>query len=148
MTELVEEAILDEFEHISKRGGVLGAMELQYQRGKIQDESMLYEQRKHSGELPIIGVNTYLNPREGNLIPFDIPLSRSSSEEKQGQIDNLRDFQRRNAAKAQETLEKLQQVAVSGGNVFEQMMETARFASLGQITGALYQVGGKYRRNM
>jgi len=148
LTELVEEAILDEFEHISKRGGVLGAMELQYQRGKIQDESMLYEQRKHSGELPIIGVNTYLNPREGNLIPFDIPLSRSSSEEKQGQIDNLRDFQRRNAAKAQETLEKLQQVAVSGGNVFEQMMETARFASLGQITGALYQVGGKYRRNM
>ncbi len=148
LTELVEEAILDEFEHISKRGGVLGAMELQYQRGKIQDESMLYEQRKHSGELPIIGVNTYLNPREGNLIPFDIPLSRSSSEEKQGQIDNLRDFQKRNAAKAQETLQKLQQVAVSGGNVFEQMMETARYASLGQITGALYQVGGRYRRNM
>ena len=148
LTELVEEAILDEFEHISKRGGVLGAMELQYQRGKIQDESMLYEQRKHSGELPIIGVNTYLNPREGNLIPFDIPLSRSSSEEKQGQIDNLRDFQKRNAAKAQETLKKLQQVAVAGGNVFEQMMETARFASLGQITNALYQVGGKYRRNM
>jgi methylmalonyl-CoA mutase len=148
LTELVEEAILDEFEHISKRGGVLGAMELQYQRGKIQDESMLYEQRKHSGELPIIGVNTYLNPREGNLIPFDIPLSRSTSEEKQGQIDNLRDFQKRNAAKAQETLEKLQKVAVSGGNIFEQMMETARFASLGQITGALYRVGGKYRRNM
>ena len=148
LTELVEEAILDEFEHISRRGGVLGAMELQYQRGKIQDESMLYEQRKHSGELPIIGVNTYLNPREGNLIPFDIPLSRSSREEKQGQIDNLRDFQGRNAARAQETLVRLKQVAVSGGNVFEQMMETARFASLGQITNALYQVGGKYRRNM
>jgi len=148
LTDLVEEAILDEFERISKRGGVLGAMELQYQRGKIQDESMLYEQRKHSGELPIIGVNTYLNPREGNLIPFDIPLSRSTSEEKQEQINNLRDFQKRNAARAEETLKKLQQVAVSGGNIFEQMMETARFASLGQITSALYQVGGKYRRNM
>jgi methylmalonyl-CoA mutase len=148
LTELVEEAILDEFERISKRGGVLGAMELQYQRGKIQDESMLYEQRKHSGELPIIGVNAYLNPREGNLIPFDIPLSRSTSEEKQEQIVNLRNFQKRNAAKAVESLAKLQQVASQGGNIFEQMMETARYASLGQITGALYEVGGKYRRNM
>jgi len=148
LTELVEEAILDEFERISKRGGVLGGMELQYQRGKIQDESMLYEQRKHSGELPIIGVNTFLNPREGNLIPFDIPLSRSTSEEKQDQIDNLRSFQKRNAAKAGESLKKLQQVAREGGNIFEQMMETARYASLGQITGALYEVGGKYRRNM
>jgi isobutyryl-CoA mutase len=148
LTELVEEAILDEFERISKRGGVLGGMELQYQRGKIQDESMLYEQRKHSGELPIIGVNTFLNPREGNLIPFDIPLSRSSSEEKQDQIDNLRTFQKRNTARARESLVKLQQVAREGGNIFEQMMETARYASLGQITGALYQVGGKYRRNM
>ena len=148
LTELVEEAILDEFDRISKRGGVLGAMELQYQRGKIQDESMLYEQRKHSGELPIIGVNTYLNPREGNLIPFDIPLSRSSSEEKQDQIANLRNFQKRNASKARESLDKLQQVAREGGNVFEQMMETARYASLGQITGALYEVGGRYRRNM
>ena len=148
LTELVEEAILDEFERISKRGGVLGAMELQYQRGKIQDESMLYEQRKHSGELPIIGVNTYLNPREGNLIPFDIPLSRSTSEEKHDQIVNLRNFQKRNAAKARESLKKLQQVAREGGNIFEQMMKTARYASLGQITGALYEVGGKYRRNM
>jgi len=148
LTELVEEAILDEFERISKRGGVLGAMEMQYQRGKIQDESMLYEQRKHSGELPIIGVNAYLNPREGNLIPFDIPLSRSTSEEKHDQIVNLRDFQKRNAAKAGESLAKLQQVAREGGNIFEQMMETARHASLGQITGALYEVGGKYRRNM
>ena len=148
LTELVEEAILDEFEHISKRGGVLGAMELQYQRGKIQDESLLYEQRKHSGELPIIGVNTYLNPSAKNLIPFDIPLSRSTSEEKQEQIDNLSDFQKRNAAKARETLKKLQRVAVQGGNVFEQMMETARYTSLGQITQALYEVGGKYRRNM
>jgi methylmalonyl-CoA mutase len=148
LTELVEEAILAEFDRISKRGGVLGAMELQYQRGKIQDESMLYEQRKHSGELPIIGVNTFLNPDTKNLIPFDIPLSRSTSEEKQSQIDNLRDFQKRNAVKAKESLHKLQQVARDGGNIFEQMMETARYASLGQITGALYEVGGRYRRNM
>ncbi len=148
LTELVEDAILAEFDRISKRGGVLGAMELQYQRGKIQDESMLYEQRKHSGELPIIGVNTYLNPDDKNLIPFDIPLSRSTSEEKQQQIDNLRDFQKRNAAKAKGSLKKLQQVARDGGNIFEQMMETARYASLGQITRALYEVGGKYRRNM
>jgi isobutyryl-CoA mutase len=148
LTDLVEEAILDEFERISKRGGVLGAMELQYQRGKIQDESLLYEQRKHSGELPIIGVNTYLNPREGNLIPFDIPLSRSTHEEKQEQINNLRAFQKKNSAKSVKSLQKLQQVAREGGNIFEQMMETARFASLGQITGALYEVGGKYRRNM
>ncbi|MFA5078158.1 MAG: fused isobutyryl-CoA mutase/GTPase IcmF [Dehalococcoidia bacterium] len=148
LTDLVEEAILDEFERISKRGGVLGGMELQYQRGKIQDESMLYEQRKHSGELPIIGVNTFLNPREGNLIPFDIPLSRSTVEEKQDQIVNLRAFQKENAARARESLKKLQQVAREGGNIFEQMMETARYASLGQITGALYEVGGKYRRNM
>jgi methylmalonyl-CoA mutase len=148
LTELVEEAILDEFERISKRGGVLGAMELQYQRGKIQDESLLYEQRKHTGELPIIGVNTYLNPDSRNLIPFDIPLSRSTAEEKQEQIDNLRDFQQRHSEQARQSLARLQQVAREGGNIFEQMMETARCASLGQITGALFQVGGKYRRNM
>jgi methylmalonyl-CoA mutase len=148
LTELVEEAILDEFERISKRGGVLGAMELQYQRGKIQDESMLYEQRKHSGELPIIGVNTYLNPNTEDLIPHEIPLSRSTPQEKLEQINNLRDYQKRNVKKAGESLIKLQQVAVSGGNIFEQMMETARYASLGQITSALYKVGGKYRRNM
>jgi isobutyryl-CoA mutase len=148
LTEMVEEAILDEFDRISKRGGVLGAMELQYQRGKIQDESLLYEQRKHSGELPIIGVNTYLNPDDKNLMPFDIPLSRSTKEEKQEQIDNLRSFQKRNQAESAKSLRKLQKVATEGGNIFEQMMETARHASLGQITGALYQVGGKYRRNM
>ena len=148
LTELVEEAILDEFDRISKRGGVLGAMELQYQRGKIQDESLLYEQRKHSGELPIIGVNTYLNPDDKNLIPFDIPLSRSTAAEKQAQINDLRDFQKRHAKEAGQSLQRLQQVATEGGNIFEQMMETARHASLGQITGALYLVGGQYRRNM
>ncbi len=148
LTELVEEAILDEFDRISKRGGVLGAMELQYQRGKIQDESLLYEQRKHSGELPIIGVNTYVNHHAEGLIPEQIQLSRSTPEEKQEQLDNVRDFQRRNAGVAQEALKKLQQVAMEGGNIFEEMMETARVASLGQITAALYEVGGQYRRNM
>ena len=148
LTELVEEAILDEFERLSKRGGVLGAMELQYQRGKIQDESLIYEQRKHSGELPIIGVNTYLNPNAEDLIPQEIPLSRSTPAEKQEQIDNLRAFQKEHNTKAARALLKLQQVASEGGNIFEQMMETARYASLGQITGALYEVGGKYRRNM
>ncbi|MBN1691369.1 MAG: cobalamin-dependent protein [Dehalococcoidia bacterium] len=148
LTDLVEEAILDEFERISRRGGVLGAMELQYQRGKIQDESLLYEQRKHSGELPIIGVNTYINPDAKNLIPFDIKLSRSTFKEKQQQVDNLRDFQKSNPVLAKESLYKLQHIASNGGNIFEQMMETARYASLGQITGALYEVGGKYRRNM
>ncbi|MGD0354443.1 MAG: fused isobutyryl-CoA mutase/GTPase IcmF [Dehalococcoidia bacterium] len=148
LTELVEEAILDEFERISKRGGVLGAMELQYQRGKIQDESLLYEQRKHSGELPIIGVNTYVNPQTEDLIPEQIELSRSTPEERQQQLDNLRDFQKRNAVAAKEALKELQQVAIEGGNIFEEMMHTSRVASLGQITGALYEVGGKYRRNM
>lgn len=148
LTELVEEAILAEFDRISRRGGVLGAMELQYQRGKIQDESLLYEQKKHSGELPIIGVNTYINPDAKSLIPFDIQLSRSTKEEKQSQIDSLLDFQRRNRAKARTSLKKLQEVARDGGNIFEQMMEAARYCSLGQITGALYEVGGKYRRNM
>ncbi|MHB8085813.1 MAG: methylmalonyl-CoA mutase family protein, partial [Dehalococcoidia bacterium] len=148
LTELVEEAILDEFERISKRGGVLGAMELQYQRGKIQDESLLYEQRKHSGELPVIGVNTYVSPHQEDLIPEQIELSRSTQEEKQQQLDNLRDFQKRNAVAAREALKKLQQVAMDEGNIFEEMMETARVASLGQITAALYEVGGMYRRNM
>jgi methylmalonyl-CoA mutase len=148
LTELVEEAILDEFERISKRGGVLGAMELQYQRGKIQDESLLYEQRKHSGELPVIGVNTYVSPHTEDLIPDQIQLSRSTQEEKQQQLDNLRDFQKRNEVAAREALRKLQQVAMEEGNIFEEMMETARVASLGQITGALYEVGGMYRRNM
>ena len=104
LTELVEEAILDEFDRISKRGGVLGAMELQYQRGKIQDESLLYEQRKHSGELPIIGVNTYINPDAKNLIPFDIQLSRSTVEEKQAQILNLRKFQRKHSRETKNSL--------------------------------------------
>ncbi len=148
LTDMVEEAILSEFVSISERGGVLGAMETQYQRGKIQDESMLYEHKKHSGDLPIIGVNTYLNPNADELIAEDIELRRATTEEKDGQITNVRGLQNENAAKIEESLAKLKKVAMDGGNIFTQMMETARYASLGQISKALYEVGGQYRRNM
>jgi len=149
LTDLVEEAVLCEFERIDQRGGVLGAMETQYQRSKIQDESMLYEQRKHSGELPIIGVNTFLNPRadeEGFNVPGE--LARATREEKEAQIVNLRAFQELHRDKAPRALKNLQEVAIAGGNIFAELMETARVASLGQISHALYEVGGKYRRNM
>jgi len=149
LTDLVEEAVLCEFERINQRGGVLGAMETQYQRTKIQDESMLYEHRKHTGELPIIGVNTYIDPRadeEGYRIPGE--LARSTEEEKQHQLTNLRAFQAANAGEAPAALQRLQQAAVSGGNIFAELMETVKVASLGQISGALYEVGGQYRRNM
>ncbi|NCP04548.1 MAG: methylmalonyl-CoA mutase, partial [Deltaproteobacteria bacterium] len=149
LTDLVEEAVLCEFERINQRGGVLGAMETQYQRTKIQDESMLYEHRKHTGELPIIGVNTYIDPRadeEGYRIPGE--LARSTEEEKQHQLTNLRAFQVAHAAEAPAALQRLRQAAVSGGNIFAELMETVKVASLGQISGALYEVGGQYRRNM
>ncbi len=148
LTDLVEEAILSEFERISERGGVLGAMETQYQRGKIQDESMLYEHKKHTGEMPLIGVNTYLNETAEELIPRDLELRRATPEEKAEQIDNCHGLQKNNAAKIEETLTKLKDVALHGGNIFAQMMETARYASIGQISRALYEVGGQYRRNM
>ena len=148
LTELVEEAILAEFERISARGGVLGAMETQYQRGKIQDESMLYEMRKHSGELPIIGVNTFLNPDAENLIADKVELRRATPDEKAEQIAHVRALQQKNAGEIAASLDKLKGVALAGGNVFAQLMETARVASLGQITQALYEVGGQYRRNM
>jgi isobutyryl-CoA mutase len=150
LTDLVEEAVLVEFDRISDRGGVLGAMELQYQRGKIQDESIHYELLKHSGQLPIIGVNSYMNPETmaDDYEAAEIEMSRASTEEKTGQITNLRAFQDRNADTAAEALRRLQEVALEGGNVFEELMKTVRVASLGQITGALYDVGGEYRRNM
>jgi isobutyryl-CoA mutase len=149
LTDLVEEAVLKEFERINDRGGVLGAMETQYQRGKIQDESMYYEMKKHSGELPIIGVNTYLNPNPPSEEELNnIQLARASYEEKELQIKNLRIFQERNKDKVDEALKRLKHVAVSGGNIFEELMETVKVASLGQITRALYEVGGQYRRNM
>jgi methylmalonyl-CoA mutase len=146
LTDLVEEAVLKEFERISDRGGVLGAMETMYQRSKIQEESLLYETKKHSGELPIIGVNTFLNPNPPEDV--DLPLTRASKEEKDAQIRNLRAFQERNRDKAPEALARLKQVAREGGNLFAELMETVKVASLGQITSALYEVGGQYRRNM
>ena len=149
LTDLVEEAVLAEFERINERGGVLGAIETQYQRSRIQEESLLYEHKKHSGELPIIGVNTYLNPKadeEGYRIPDE--LARSTPEEKDAQIANLRAFQKRHAAASSAALNRLQRTAESGGNIFAALMETVHVASLGQITRALYAVGGQYRRNM
>lgn len=149
MTDLVEEAVLSEFDRINDRGGVLGAMETQYQRGKIQEESMHYEMLKHTGELPIIGVNTYLNPNPPSAESIDnMEIARATTEEKETQILNLRAFQQRNSAEAEAALKRLKEVAVTGGNIFEQLMDTVKVASLGQITNALYEVGGQYRRNM
>ncbi len=147
LTDLVEEAVLLEFERISDRGGVLGAMESMYQRGKIQEESMVYEHRKHTGELPVVGVNTFLPP-EGEEATTEVELMRGTEEEKQRQLDGLARFHRRHEAEAPAVLAALQQTAREGGNTFEALLDTVRVASLGQITGALFEVGGQYRRNM
>jgi methylmalonyl-CoA mutase len=149
LTDLVEEAVMLEFERLDHRGGVLGAMETQYQRNKIQEESMLYEYKKHDGSLPVIGVNTYLNPRadeDGYEIPGE--LARATPEEKKRQIENLRVFQEKNKDTAPLALERLKEVVIGGENIFAEMMETVKVASLGQITQALFEVGGRYRRNM
>ncbi len=146
LTDLVEEAVLAEFDRISDRGGVLGAMETGYQRGKIQDESMLYEHRKHDGSLPIVGVNTFLNPEEE--VPHEIVLARSSDEEKQNQIERVADFKRRHADESAAALHHVQQTAMQGGNVFGALMQAAEVCSLGQLTDAMFAVGGQYRRNL
>jgi methylmalonyl-CoA mutase len=149
LTDLVEEAVLAEFDRLNERGGVLGAMELQYQRGRIQEESLHYELKKDSGELPIVGVNTFLDPDASeDLLPRQVELARADSEEKKKQIENLRDFQRRHGQQAPAALERLKEQARSGGNLFAELMEAVRVASLGQITHALYDVGGEYRRAM
>jgi len=149
LTDLVEEAVLIEFERIAERGGVLGAMESGYQRGRIQDESLRYEQRKHDGTLPIIGVNTFLDPHpEEQQGGRSVELARGTEEEKQSQLRRLADFQARHAGEAPAALERLKQVAASGGNVFAELMETVRVCSLGQITQAFFEVGGQYRRNV
>jgi methylmalonyl-CoA mutase len=149
LTELVEEAVLAEFEAISRRGGVLGAMERQYQRSKIQEESLLYEHRKHDGSLPIIGVNTYLNPKGGMASDSDdMEIRRASPEEKHGQILAAQAFQDAHAEVRPAALARLQEVALAGGNIFGELMNTVRVASLGQISAALYNVGGRYRRSM
>jgi methylmalonyl-CoA mutase len=147
LTELVEEAVLREFERISERGGVLGAMETGYQRGKIQEESMHYEMLKHTGEYPIIGVNTFRNPH-GDAVPESIELARSTEEEKQSQLKRLQDFHARHANAAPAMLERLQQAVIDNKNVFEVLMDAVRACSLGQITNALFEVGGQYRRSM
>ncbi len=150
LTDLVEEAVMEEFVRLSDRGGVLGAMETQYQRSKIQEESMYYEHLKHSGELPIIGVNTYINPKtlQADYVAPKIELARATKEEKEQQINNLRVFQTMHSHESNEALKRLQTVAKQGENIFAELMETVKVASLGQITNALYEVGGKYRRNM
>jgi isobutyryl-CoA mutase len=148
LTDLVEEAVLAEFEALDRRGGVIGAMEAQYQRSKIQDESMLYERLKHSGELPIVGVNTFLKQQDGGTQIPRLDLTRATKDEKDGQIAALRAFQHENAAATPGALARLREVALSGGNIFAELMSTVRVASLGQITQALYEVGGRYRRNV
>ncbi len=147
LTELVEERVLQEFEKIAERGGVLGAMETGYQRGKIQEESMHYEMLKHTGEYPIVGVNTFRNPR-GDHAPDHIELARSTGEEKQSQLNRLAEFQQRHASVAPAMLQRLQQAVIANRNVFEVLIEAVRVCSLGQITNALFEVGGQYRRSM
>jgi len=147
LTDLVEEAVLKEFEAISSRGGVLGAMETGYQRGKIQEESMYYEHKKHDGSYPIIGVNAFRNPR-GEWVPAKLELIRSSEEEKQRQLKSLREFHQRHASAAPAMLERLRRAVVRNENVFAVLMDAVRVCSLGQITHALFEVGGQYRRNM
>ena len=149
LTDLVEEAILSEFDRITARGGVKGAMERGYQRSKIQEESLYYESLKHSGKLPIIGVNTFLNPAADETEALSsLKLARATEEEKQSQLDRRNAFAEKHKDRSPEALKRLKEVALSGGNIFEEMMDTVRYCTLGQITGALYEVGGKYRRNM
>ena len=146
LTDLVEEAVLKEFEAISERGGVLGAMETGYQRGKIQDESMLYEHRKHDGSLPLIGVNTFLSDEPEPELAIE--LARSTTEEKESQISRLNDFKSRHSAQSEEALQRLRAAAINDENVFAELMNAVRVCSLGQITDAFFEVGGQYRRSM
>jgi methylmalonyl-CoA mutase len=157
LTDLVEQAVLDEFDRLSERGGVLGAMETGYQRGRIQDESMLYEQRKHDGTLPIVGVNTFLAPERGDVLDGAAPgseggrpleLARSTDDEKQRCLANRRDFQARHAAERPAALDRLRGAALSGENLFDVLMDAVRVCTLGEITDALFEVGGRYRRNV
>ncbi len=147
LTDLVEEAVLTEFDRLTERGGVLGAMERMYQRNKIQEESLVYEHQKHTGELPLIGVNTFLS-KNGSPTILPTEVIRSTTEEKEFQITTLQAFQKRHANKAEQMLAELKEVAIQNGNLFATLMETVKYCSLGQITNALYEVGGQYRRNM
>lgn len=147
LTDLVEEAVMEEFDRITERGGVLGAMESMYQRGKIQEESLYYETKKHTGELPIIGVNTFLSSKGSpTIIPDEV--IRATKEEKEAQIANLESLKERNKDRSMELLKRLQEVALKNENTFNELMETTKYCSLGQITHAMFEVGGQYRRNM
>jgi methylmalonyl-CoA mutase len=148
LTDLVEAAVLAEFDRISERGGVLGAMETGYQRGRIQDESMLYEHRKHDGSLPIIGVNTFLDPHRNSAPAGPVELARATEDEKKSQLARLEDFSARHAAEAPAALARLREVAMGGGNVFDALMDAVRVCSLGQISDAFFEVGGRYRRSV
>ncbi|MDE2275481.1 MAG: methylmalonyl-CoA mutase, partial [Burkholderiales bacterium] len=147
LTDLVEAAVLDEFDRLTARGGVLGAMETGYQRSKIQEESLHYEMLKHTGELPIVGVNTFRNPG-GEPAPQALALARSTEAEKQSQLQRLRDFHARHAAESPAMLARLRQAVIDNANVFEVLMDAVRCCSLGQITNALFEVGGQYRRSL
>jgi methylmalonyl-CoA mutase len=150
LTDLVEEAVLAEFDRLADRGGVLGAMETGYQRGRIQDESLLYEHRKHDGSLPIIGVNTFLADAQaaGEVEGNPLELARATDDEKRSQLERVAAFRARHATEAEGDLQRLRDAAVSGGNVFEVLMDAVRTCSLGQITDAFFDVGGRYRRNV
>jgi methylmalonyl-CoA mutase len=147
LTDLVEEAIMVEFDRITDRGGVLGAMETMYQRGKIQEESLYYETLKHSGEFPIIGVNTFLS-KDGSPTIIPDEVIRATEAEKEAQIQTLKNLKAANIDTCEEKLKGLQETAVNNGNLFDALMESVKSCSLGQITNALYEVGGQYRRNM
>jgi methylmalonyl-CoA mutase len=147
LTDLVEEAVYREFDRLSERGGVLGAMETMYQRSRIQEESLYYETLKHDGRLPIVGVNTFLGAEDSGEIR-EAELIRSTEQEKQTQVSAVRAFLERNADRRPDALRRLQQAAASGGNVFAELMEAVKVASLGSISRALYDVGGQYRRSM
>ena len=149
LTQLVEQAVLDEFDRISQRGGVLGAMETGYQRGRIQDESMLYERRKHDGTLPLIGVNTFLDPDAAEQgAGHKLELARGTDAEKESQLARLADFHARHRDEAPVALENLREAARAGDNVFDALMSAVRCCSLGQISKAFFDVGGQYRRNL
>jgi methylmalonyl-CoA mutase len=149
LTRLVEEAVLMEFDRITARGGVLGAMETGYQRSKIQEESIYYETLKHTGDLPIIGVNTFRDPNaEHNMLIETVELARATEEEKESQLKRLEEFKQRHDSEATAALKRLQETALRNENIFAALMDAVRVCSLGQITQSLYEVGGQYRRNM
>jgi len=150
LTDLVEESLLDMFLKISERGGVLGAMETGYQRSKIQEESLYYETLKHNGELPIIGVSTFVDPKTlaDDYVPPKIQLARASYEEKSHQLEHVKEFQNSKSELSKKPLTELKQHVIRGGNIFESLMQASRYCTLGQMTQALFEVGGQYRRNL